>query len=263
MRFVGRALSGVFLLALTLALLAWAGVTVQSAIGERMEREARARPARERVFAVNVVTATPATITPVLAAFGEVDSRRRLDVRARVGGTVVEIADGFEDGGRVEVGALLFRVDPAPAQSALARTRADRDEALAEARDADRALALARDELAASRAQVALRAQALTRQQDLKDRGVVTEAAVETAALALSAADQAVLSRRQALAQAEARVDLAATRIAGLPLIWRMQNGRWTRPRCGRNFPETSATQPAARRSGGRKRTGRNTDRSD
>ena len=218
MRFVGRALSGVFLLALTLALLAWAGVTVQSAIGERMEREARARPARERVFAVNVVTATPATITPVLAAFGEVDSRRRLDVRARVGGTVVEIADGFEDGGRVEVGALLFRVDPAPAQSALARTRADRDEALAEARDADRALALARDELAASRAQVALRAQALTRQQDLKDRGVVTEAAVETAALALSAADQAVLSRRQALAQAEARVDLAATRIARIAI---------------------------------------------
>ncbi len=218
MRFVGRALSGVFLLALTAALLAWAGVTVQSAIGDRLGRDAGARPARERVFVVNVVTASPQTITPVLAAFGEVDSRRRLEVRARVGGTVVEIADGFEDGGQVEAGALLFRVDPAPAQSALAHTMADRDEALAEARDADRALALAGDELTAAQAQVALRTQALTRQQDLKGRGVVTDAAVETAALALSAADQAVLSRRQALAQSDARVDLAATRIARIDI---------------------------------------------
>ena len=46
------------------------------------------------------------------------------------------------------------------------------------------------------------RAQALERQEDLKTRGVGTDAAVETAALALSAAEQAVLSRRQAEAQA-------------------------------------------------------------
>jgi multidrug resistance efflux pump len=218
MRFVGRALSGVFLLAVTLALLAWAGVTVQSAVSERMDRETHARLARERVFAINIITATPETITPVLAAFGEVESRRRLDVRARVGGAVVEIAEGFEDGGQVKAGALLFRVDPAEAQSALARTFADRDVARAEARDAERALALAHDELAAAGGQVALRTQALTRQQDLKARGVVTDAAVETAALALSSAEQAVLSRRQSIAQAEARVDLAAASIARIEI---------------------------------------------
>ena len=57
MRFVGRALSGVFLLGVTLALIAWAGVAVRDAVDERLNRESSDRPARERVFAVNVMTA--------------------------------------------------------------------------------------------------------------------------------------------------------------------------------------------------------------
>ena len=55
--------------------------------------------------------------------------------------------------------------------------------------------------------------QALTRQKDLQTRGVGTEAAVEAAALAEVIAAQAVLSRRQAMQQAEARVTQAATRL--------------------------------------------------
>ena len=53
------------------------------------------------------------------------------------------------------------------------------------------------------------RQRALTRQQDLDARGVGSAAAVETAELAMSAATQAVLSRRAALAQAETRLDQA------------------------------------------------------
>ena len=86
MRFVGRALSGVFLLSLTVALLAWAGVTFQSAVQDRLSRENNSRPARERVFAVNVTTAEPQSIRPVLEAFGEIQSRVTLDVRASAGG---------------------------------------------------------------------------------------------------------------------------------------------------------------------------------
>ena len=216
MRFVGRALSGVFLLSLTVALLAWAGVTVQSAVEDRLNREERTRPARERVFAVNVTTAEVQTISPVLDAFGEIQSRLTLDVRASAGGQVIEIADGFADGARVEQGELLFRVDPAEAQSLLDRTLADISEAEAEERDAQRTLALARDELGAAEAQAELRRQALARQEDLRRRGVGTDAAVEAAALSLSAADQSVLSRRQSVAAAESRTDLAAARLARL-----------------------------------------------
>lgn len=218
MRFLGRALSGIVLLAMTLALLAWAGVTVRDAAEERMGRENRARPARERVFAVNVIPAEPKTVTPELAAFGEVKSRRTLEVRATAGGTVVEVAEGFEDGGRVSAGDLLFRVDPAEARSRVGRVMADKADAEAEARDAARSLELARDELAAAEAQVGLRIQALERQEGLKTRGVGTEAAVENAALALSSAEATVLSRRQALANAESRVDNAAASLERLKI---------------------------------------------
>ncbi len=77
-----------------------------------------------------------------------------------------------------------------------------------------RALSLGRDELVAAEAQAALRAQALTRQNDLQAKGIGSAAAVETAALAASVADQAVLSRRQAVSQAETAVALSANATA-------------------------------------------------
>ena len=209
MRFIGRALSGVFLAAVTLALLAWAGVTVRDAVEERLGETPRPAPARERVFAVNVVTAEAGQVTPRLSAFGDIRSRRSLEVRATAAGTVVAVGKGVENGGRVTAGELIFRVDPAEAQSALARVRADRADTQAEARDAARALELAKADLAAAQKQSDLRARALARQQDLKSRGIGTDADVETAALAAAAAEQSVVSREQAVASAASRVELA------------------------------------------------------
>lgn len=206
MRFLRRSLTGLFLLAVTVALIALAGQTIRSSIEERMARETMQRPARERVFAVNVVEVTPGEVTPVLEAFGEVLARRALELRAQVGGPVVALGEGFEEGGRVAAGQLLLQVDPTDLEDALALSETDLAEALAEARDAVAALDIARDDLASARKQVELRAAALSRQQDLAKRGVGTEAAVETAALNAASAEQAVLSRRSALATAEARV---------------------------------------------------------
>ncbi len=214
MRFMRHALSGLFLVGVTLALLVWAGALVTSAVEERMAREPRAPQVRERIFAVNVVEARAETITPDLVTFGEVQSRRTLDVRAATGGTVVALSDNFVEGGRVRTGELLVQIDPKDAELALERVQSDLADAEAEGREADRALLLARDELAAAEDQEQLRAKALERQRQLGARGVGTAANEESAELALSSARQAVLSRRQALAQAEARVDQAATRLA-------------------------------------------------
>jgi len=214
MRFLGRSLMGVVLLSVTLALFGMAGFTVYSSVQERMNDEGRARPARERVFAVNVVTFEPATITPELNVFGEVESLRSLDIRPSVAGEVIELAENFVDGGEVKKDQLLVRLDPAGATSALDRSQADLSEAQAELRDATRSLALAQDELISAQEQVTLRERALLRQQDLKRRGVGTDAAVETAELSASSARQAVLGRRQSIAQAEARIDFANTRLA-------------------------------------------------
>ena len=211
MRFLRRSLMGLFLLCVTAGLIAFAGNMVYTALQERWADESPQRPARERIFAVNTVTFQPETITPILTTFGEISSRRTLEVRSAVAGEVVWVADTLEDGGTVEAGALLARIDAQNAEGARDTAQADLDEALAELRDAGRTLALAQDELTAAEDQAALRARALARQQDLLNRDVGTAAAVETAELAASSADQAVLARRQAVAQAEARQDQART----------------------------------------------------
>ena len=211
MRFIRRSLVGLFLLAVTVGLIAFAGNSVWEALDTRWSKETQSRPARERVFAANVVTFEPETVEPVLKTFGEIRSRRSLQLRAAAAGEVIWLADVFEEGGTVNAGDLLLRIDPADAQSALDTARADKSEAEADLRDAQRTLALAKDEVLAAEDQVRLRANALTRQQDLLGRGVGSQAAVETAELSLSSASQSLLSRRQAVATAEARIDQART----------------------------------------------------
>lgn len=214
MRFLRRSLTGLFLMAVTLGLLAFAGVQVRDAAQDRMAQEPRSFEQSERVFAVNVVPAEFETITPVITAFGEIESRRTLEIRTAVAGRVIEIAPEFVEGGTVTEGQVLARLDPTDAESVLERVQSDIVDAKAEQREAERALVLARDELAAAQDQADLRDRAFQRQRDLEERGVGTAAAVEVAELAAGQARQAVLSLRQAVAQAEARIDQAATQLS-------------------------------------------------
>lgn len=214
MRFLRQSLVGVFLASVTLALLVYAASLVVSAVQTRMNDDRSPPPARERVFAVNLVTAKFETVAPLMQAFGQVQSRRTLELRAAIGGRIVDLADNFEEGGEVRAGEVLIQIDPANVQSEFDRVESDLMDAKAEGRDARRSLDLARDELVAAEDQAKLRETAFQRQKDLETRGVGTAAAVEIAELAAASARQAVLSRRQAVAQAEARVDQAATRLA-------------------------------------------------
>lgn len=211
MRFFRRSLAGLFLISLTLGLMALAGNTVYTALQERWAQEGQPSFARERVFSAEVTTVEFQTATPILTAFGDVRSRRTLELRAPAAGTVMTLADGVEDGGTVEAGALLLRIDPAEARSARDVAAADLREAENSLAEAESAVELAGEDVAAAQAQAALRDRALTRQRDLLDRGVGSAASVETAELAVANAHQAVLSRRQALAQAEAQLDQAGT----------------------------------------------------
>ncbi|MBV7394725.1 efflux RND transporter periplasmic adaptor subunit [Mameliella sediminis] len=213
MRFLRKSLTGLFLVSVTLGLMAYAGIMVRDAVLARMAAEARVPQARERVFAVNVLPVTFETVTPVLTSFGEVQSRRTLEIRAASSGAVVELDPAFVEGGQVTAGQVLARIDPADAQAALDRAESDLLDASAEVREAERALEIARDELSAAEEQVVLRETALRRQRDLLDRNVGTAAAVETAELALASERQSVLTRRQAVATAEARIDQAATQL--------------------------------------------------
>lgn len=214
MQFLRRSLMGIFLLSLTVGLLAYGGRMFFEAVQERMNREVDRTPASERVLAVNSVEVRPTEIVPVMVAFGEIQSRRTLEIRAGAAGRIVEMAERMEAGGLVEAGELLARIDPTEAEAALAVARTEVAEAETERRDAERNLQLVRDELVATQAQADLRTQALKRQQDLARRGVGTEAAIETAALAEASANQAVVSRRMAEAAAENRLDNAGNQLA-------------------------------------------------
>ncbi len=214
MRFLRQSLVGVFLASLTLALLFVAIQIVTGAVQEVLIRENEQPKARERVFAVTVRPAVFETVTPNLEAFGEVQSRRRLELRAALGGRVIALADDFVDGGTVTTGEVLVELDPADAQSALDRAKSDVLDAQFEERDAERSLLLAQDELKSAEAQAELRERALQRQRDLESRGVGATASVEEAELTAAAAQQSVLARRIALAQAESRVDQATTLLA-------------------------------------------------
>lgn len=214
MRFLRRSLVGLFLLSLTVGLLAMAGSTVYSALEEKWAKETSQRPRSERVFSVNVLQANAGDVVPEMTAFGEVRSERVLDLRATAAGVIVMLADGFVEGGTVKAGQTLVHIDGQNAKDVEYRAQSDLAEAKAEVSEAGAALALARDEIEAANGQVRFRTKTLTRQVDLRNRGVGTDAAVEAAELAEAVAIQAVLSRRQALLQAEARVSRAAIRLA-------------------------------------------------
>lgn len=214
MRFMTRGLLGLCLLVLTAGLLLLAGNIFYQAIQEKQAQDARQRPQRERTFSVEVQTVTLQTVTPVIETYGEAISGRTLEIRAAAGGALVRLNPDFREGGKVKAGDLLFQTDPASAEAALKLLQAELVEAEAQLVEAQDALILAQDEQTAAERQAALRRQALERQESLKDRGVGTDAAIESAELALSSAEQTILGKRQAVADAKARISRAETQLS-------------------------------------------------
>ena len=84
MRFLRQSLIGLVLTALTLVLLVYAANLVRGAVQDRLSRETKAPPARERTFAVTLVKAEAGDVVPELDTFGQVQSRRTLELRAGV-----------------------------------------------------------------------------------------------------------------------------------------------------------------------------------
>jgi RND family efflux transporter MFP subunit len=214
MRFMTRGLLGLFILVLTIGLLLIAGNVFYQAVKEKQAQSQRQRPVRERTYSVEVQTIALQTVTPVIETYGEVVSGRTLEIRAVAGGALVRLAPDFREGGRVKAGDLLFQTDPASAEAALKLLQTELAEAEAELDEASEALILARDEQTAAERQAALRQQALDRQKSLKERGVGTDAAIESAELALSGAEQAILGKRQAVADAKARINRAEAQLS-------------------------------------------------
>ena len=213
MRFLGRGLIGLLLFSLALGLLGLAGNTIKIAVQDRVNKEPRAQKMRERTFTVKVVPAEITSMKPTLNAFGEIQSRKTLDLRMAAGGQIQELSTNFVEGGSITSGELLIRLDDSNYQSAVDLAENNLIDAENEVSESGRNLSFSKEELAAAEEQEQLRLRALKRQQDLVKRGVGTAAALENAELAASAATQAVLSRKAAGDQAKNRGAQAETRL--------------------------------------------------
>lgn len=208
MRFLFRSLSGLFITFLTFGLLFVAGFQLFQAMSSRGSG-GMAREGQEQVYTARLLTVAPGVVQPVMQVFGTVESRRRLQLRSGAAGQIVYLDPAMQEGGQVRQGQLLVRVDPSAAQAALDNQLAARDDAQASLADAERNVQVATDDLAAAERQTELRRAALTRQESLADRGLGTSADRETAELAVSTAEQAVIAGRSALAAAESAVTAA------------------------------------------------------
>jgi hypothetical protein len=206
MRFIGRSLFGLFLIALTCGLLATAAGLIYSSFQERAAKQGNKRPQKERVFSAHVMEAKASKMQPEIEAFGEIQSKRALDIRIPVGGTIVYLSPNFVEGGKVTKNEILVVTDATDSEDKVTLAKADLDEAKDSEIEAKNALSLAFDDLAAAVKQSDLRNQALKRKEGLTDRGVVTEASLESAALSAASAEQAVLSKRKSILQAQSRL---------------------------------------------------------
>ena len=211
MKFMSRGLIGLTLIIMTGGFLLAAVYVIRSSYSDDDEGRGFRGGSRERIFAVDVREVTLQSATPIISTFGEIVSGRTLELRAASSGALVHLADGFRDGGTVRAGELLFQTDPAASLATQRLNQTLLTEAQSERIEADAAIILAQDELAAAERQLGLRNDALARQKKLRARGVGTEATLETALLSASTAEQAILSKRQSLANAKARINRAQT----------------------------------------------------
>ncbi|MEM9147072.1 MAG: efflux RND transporter periplasmic adaptor subunit [Pseudomonadota bacterium] len=178
-----RAIAFVLKAAVALGLLAGGGLLAWSIYGAAPVAERRVTEREARL--VEVARVETAARGPVLMAWGVVEPDRILSLRPEIGGRVVAVAPELTEGGRVEAGAVLVRIDDrnvaldlAEAEAEIARmdaqirlemgqqARAERDLARSPVRsgltDEQRALILREPQMAELQAQ---RAVAVARRQ--------------------------------------------------------------------------------------------------
>lgn len=190
-----RILAGLVAASLTIVLLLVSVAVLRQAFVDRDALAAETRTLRVRALVVEVGTLAPVTVTPVITAYGHVASGRTLELRSAVGGALVALSDRFRDGGQVQAGDALFRIDPVRLQTAVTLAEADQREAVADLAQSRAAQALAVLDAEAAQTQLDLRSEALARQENLRERGVATAGELEAAQLARAAALQTAISR--------------------------------------------------------------------
>ena len=207
MRLITRAISGLLIASVTLALLGFAGWRIQSAV--LAGKPNPTTPVREREFTVETATFQPRDVTPVLTAYGRVHAWSILEIRSAAAGPITEIGGNFRDGRIVESGELLFRVDPEVTQRRVMDAETALVQAKSELTETKASLVYLKSDEKAAQNLLMFRKADQGRKQKLRDKEILSAAALDSSNMEVSFAEQALAAKQKAVLSGEAALERA------------------------------------------------------
>lgn len=137
------------------------------------------RPKQELAYTIKSTTVSAGAYQPIITLFGSTVAGRQVDIRALVSGQIVETSDNLREGGQIQAGAVLLRIDPIDYQTGLAELRAQLAETRARVTEFESSLAAGRQSLIHAREQLKLADTDLKRAEPLAKRGAVSDRTVD------------------------------------------------------------------------------------
>jgi len=160
----------------------------------------------ERVWQVETDIVKFADVQPVLKLYGDVVAGRTVELRALVAGEILEVGARFRDGGAIQTGELVARIDDFDYRVALLERQAQLAEADARIDEIKIRQKSHRDALLRDREILDLQQRDLQRVKKLKNRGVGTDRALDNAMLQIARQQQIIANRRNEINAEAARL---------------------------------------------------------
>ena len=196
MNFLLRSFLGLIILSITLGFLIFGSFVLIEALKKRSEKSDNRRFQKERVFAVNVETLNKQIASPKILSYGEIYSKRMLEIRPLVSGRLDYVSEKFVEGGYVKSGDILFRLNQKDYLNELEIAEIDLEDTKAQLSEAISKLDYANLEFEVSESQLNLRKNALDRQTQLAESGLITSSQLENTQLAYSSSKQQFLNKQ-------------------------------------------------------------------
>ena len=207
MNFLLRSFLGLIILSITLGFLIFGSFVLIEALKKRSEKSDNRRFQKERVFAVNVETLNKQIASPKILSYGEIYSKRMLEIRPLVSGRLDYVSEKFVEGGYVKSGDILFRLNQKDYLNELEIAEIDLEDTKAQLSEAISKLDYANLEFEVSESQLNLRKNALDRQTKLAESGLITSSQLENTQLAYSSSKQQFLNKQNLVKSSKNAID--------------------------------------------------------
>ena len=207
MNFLLRSFLGLIILSITLGFLIFGSFVLIEALKKRSENSDNRRFQKERVFAVNVDTLNKQIASPKILSYGEIYSKRMLEIRPLVSGRLDYVSEKFVEGGYVKSGDILFRLNQKDYLNELEIAEIDLEDTKAQLSEAISKLDFANLEFEVSESQLNLRKNALDRQTQLAKSGLTTSSQLENIQLAYSSSKQQFLNKQNLVKSSKNAID--------------------------------------------------------